>query len=176
MTSGCGRRPKGNPYAHLISGLKIIVDVNTLEVLEIEGHRRDYGLPRSMANTIRRYAAHRSAPSMQAAGDQPARRCLSSPSTIELRWQNWWMQLGFNYREGPVIYRGCLRQSGNQARCRTSRMSFAEMVVPYRDPGFDHYRRTAFDIGEWGLGYMVTSLELGCDCLGEMYLRRRGDA
>ena len=48
------------------------------------------------------------------------------------------------------------------------RMSFAEMVVPYRDASFDHYRRTAFDIGEWGLGFMTTSLELGCDCLGEI--------
>ena len=52
--------PKGNPYAHMVSGLKIIVDMNTLEVLEIEDHH-DYGLPRSTANTIRRYAAHRSA-------------------------------------------------------------------------------------------------------------------
>ena len=42
------------------------------------------------------------------------------------------------------------------------------MVVPYRDPCPDHHRRTAFDIGEWGLGYMTTSLELGCDCLGEI--------
>ena len=48
------------------------------------------------------------------------------------------------------------------------RLSFAEMVVPYRDPTPDHYRRTAFDIGEWGLGFMTTSLELGCDCLGEV--------
>jgi primary-amine oxidase len=32
------RDAEGNPYAHLISGLKIIVDVNTLEVLEIEDH------------------------------------------------------------------------------------------------------------------------------------------
>ena len=47
-------------------------------------------------------------------------------------------------------------------------MSFAEMVVPYRDSSFDHYRRTAYDIGEWGLGYMTQSLELGCDCLGEI--------
>jgi primary-amine oxidase len=29
----------------------------------------------------------------------------------------------------------------------------------------ESYRRTAFDSGEWGLGNMVTSLELGCDCL-----------
>jgi primary-amine oxidase len=48
------------------------------------------------------------------------------------------------------------------------RMSFAEMIVPYRDPTPDHNRRTAYDIGEWGLGYMTTSLELGCDCLGEI--------
>ena len=47
-------------------------------------------------------------------------------------------------------------------------MSFAEMVVPYRDSSFDHYRRTAYDIGEWGLGFTTTSLELGCDCLGEI--------
>ena len=42
------------------------------------------------------------------------------------------------------------------------------MMVPYRDSSEDHYRRTAFDIGEWGLGFMTTSLELGCDCLGEI--------
>jgi primary-amine oxidase len=36
--------PEGNPYAHPISGLKIIVDMNSLEVLEIEDHH-DYGLP-----------------------------------------------------------------------------------------------------------------------------------
>ena len=38
------------------------------------------------------------------------------------------------------------------ARRVAHRLSFAEMVVPYRDPTPDHYRRTAFDIGEWGLG------------------------
>ena len=48
------------------------------------------------------------------------------------------------------------------------RLSFAEMVVPYRDASPDHYRRTAFDIGEWGLGFMTTSLSLGCDCLGDI--------
>ena len=35
----------------------------------------------------------------------PSPRAPPSPSTgTELRWQNWSMRLGFNYREGPVIY------------------------------------------------------------------------
>ena len=85
----------------------------------------------------------------------------------ELRWQNWSMRLGFNYREGPVIYQVAYDDHGD-VRDVAYRMSFAEMVVPYRDSSYDHYRRTAYDIGEWGLGFMTTSLELGCDCLGEI--------
>jgi primary-amine oxidase len=73
------------------------------------------------------------------------------------------MRLGFNYREGPTIH-----QLSYDGRPVAYRMSLAEMIVPYRDPTVDHARRTAFDIGEWGLGYMTTSLELGCDCLGEI--------
>jgi primary-amine oxidase len=59
-------------------------------------------------------------------------------------------------------------EDGGRLRSVAHRLSFAEMVVPYRDPTPEHYRRTAFDIGEWGLGFMTTSLELGCDCLGEI--------
>jgi primary-amine oxidase len=59
-------------------------------------------------------------------------------------------------------------RDGTRLRPVAHRLSFAEMVVPYRDPSPDHYRRTAFDIGEWGLGFMTTSLSLGCDCLGEI--------
>ena len=40
------------------------------------------------------------------------------------------------------------------------------MVVPYGDPGPLHGWKNAFDVGEWGLGRMVNSLKLGCDCLG----------
>ena len=59
-------------------------------------------------------------------------------------------------------------RDGERWRSVAHRLSFAEMVVPYRDASPDHYRRTAFDIGEWGLGFMTTSLALGCDCLGEI--------
>jgi primary-amine oxidase len=158
--------PEGNPYAHPVSGLKIIVDMNTLEVLEIEDHH-DYGLPEVDGEYDPRVRG-----THQRTDLKPLE--ISQPEGVsfiidgnELRWQNWSLRLGFNFREGPVIYQVAFDDQGTR-RDVAYRMSFAEMVVPYRDPGFDHYRRTAFDIGEWGLGYMTTSLELGCDCLGEI--------
>jgi primary-amine oxidase len=158
--------PGGNPYAHPVSGLKIIVDLNTLEVLELDDHH-DYGFPEVAGEYDP--AASGIPPRSDLAPleiTQPRGVSFSLDGYL-LRWQNWSMRLGFNYREGPVIYQAAFDDHG-VAREVAYRMSFAEMVVPYRDPSFDHYRRTAFDIGEWGLGYMTTSLELGCDCLGEI--------
>ena len=42
------------------------------------------------------------------------------------------------------------------------------MVVPYGDPRPAYFRRNAFDVGEYGIGMLANSLELGCDCLGEI--------
>ncbi len=158
--------PQGNPYAHPVSGLKIIVDVNTMEVLQIDdGH--DRGFPEVDAEYV---------PELRG---EPERQDLKALDIVQpdgvsfdlegsrLRWQDWEFRLGFNYREGPVIYQVKFKD-GDEYRDVAYRMSLAEMIVPYRDSSFDHYRRTAFDIGEWGLGYMCTSLELGCDCLGEI--------
>ena len=43
--------------------------------------------------------------------------------------------------------------------------TWSSLVVDPRPP---YYRRNAFDIGEYGLGSLANSLELGCDCLGEI--------
>ena len=43
------------------------------------------------------------------------------------------------------------------------------MVVPYGDPTNDHYKKQVFDAGEVGIGRCANSLELGCDCLGEIH-------
>ena len=158
--------PKGNPYAHPVSGLKIIVDMNTLEVLEIEDHH-NYGLSEVDGEYDPRIRGTQQRTDLKTLEISQPEGVSFTVDGNELRWQNWSMRLGFNFREGPVIYQVAFDDQGTK-RDIAYRMSFAEMVVPYRDPGFDHYRRTAFDIGEWGLGYMTTSLELGCDCLGEI--------
>jgi primary-amine oxidase len=84
-----------------------------------------------------------------------------------LQWERWSLRVGFNGREGLVLHTVGW-DDGDQVRSVAHRLSFAEMVVPYRDPTTDHQRRTAFDVGEWGMGFMTTGLELGCDCLGQI--------
>jgi len=37
------------------------------------------------------------------------------------------------------------------------------------NPEHPHQRKHAFDIGEYGAGYMTNSLTLGCDCKGSIH-------
>ncbi|WP_027862370.1 primary-amine oxidase [Marmoricola sp. URHB0036] len=157
--------PDGNLYAHPVSGLKVVVDVNTLELLELENDH-DHGQPLVDAEYVPGPWTGEQREVAPLHITQPDGVSFTVEGT-ELSWQNWTMRIGFNYREGPVIYQVAYDDHGTRREI-AYRMSFTEMVVPYRDASFDHYRRTAFDIGEWGLGFMTTSLELGCDCLGEI--------
>jgi primary-amine oxidase len=156
-----------SPYANPVSGLHFIVDLNRMELLEIEDtHRVDE--PDTMGEYVPRLV-----PGLRLRDDvapleisQPEGASFTLDGNL-LRWQKWSLRVGFNHREGMVLHTVGY-DDGGRTRPVAHRLSFAEMVVPYRDPTPDHYRRTAFDIGEWGLGFMTTSLALGCDCLGEI--------
>jgi primary-amine oxidase len=156
-----------SPYANPVTGLHFIVDLNRMELLEVEDtHRVDE--PRTMGE----YVPHL-VPGLKLRDDIKALEIVQPEGasfTIDgnlVRWQKWSLRVGFNHREGMVLHT-LGYEDGGRVRPVAHRLSFAEMVVPYRDPTTDHYRRTAFDVGEWGLGFMTTSLERGCDCLGEI--------
>jgi primary-amine oxidase len=163
--------PDANPYGHHVTGLHPVVDLNRMTLLELEdgvdGGKNAAAAPPDVMGEYR--------PALLPMPLRPVKPLqVSQPDGVSftlsgrrLRWQNWEMRLGFNHREGLVLHTVGFRHAG-RLRPVAHRLSFAEMVVPYRDPTPDHYRRTAFDIGEWGLGFMTTSLELGCDCLGEI--------
>jgi primary-amine oxidase len=157
----------GNPYAHSVSGMHPIVDLNRMELLELEDDPGAAGeAPQVMGEYLPKLIPMplREVPPLQI--NQPDGVAFTLDGRL-LCWQNWEMRLGFNYREGLVLHTVGFHDNG-RLRPVAHRLSFAEMIVPYRDATPDHYRRTAFDIGEWGLGFMTTSLELGCDCLGEI--------
>jgi primary-amine oxidase len=79
-----------------------------------------------------------------------------------LRWQDWELRVGFDGREGLTLH-----EISIAGRPLIYRASIAEMVVPYGDPKF-RYWQTYFDSGEFLVGVYANSLELGCDCLGEI--------
>jgi primary-amine oxidase len=158
----------GNPYAHHITGLHPVVDLNRMALLELEDELAEGGSEQPIVSgeylpELAQVAVREVSP-LQVI--QPAGVSFTLHDRL-LRWQNWELRIGFNSREGLVLHTVGFRDAG-RLRPIAHRMSFAEMIVPYRDATPDHYRRTAFDIGEWGLGFMTTSLERGCDCLGEI--------
>jgi primary-amine oxidase len=79
-----------------------------------------------------------------------------------LRWQGWSLRVGFDLREGLTLH-----QVELDGRPVVYRASVPEMVVPYGDPRF-RFWQAYFDTGEYLVGKWVNSLELGCDCLGEI--------
>jgi primary-amine oxidase len=157
----------GNPYAHHVTGLHPVVDLNRMDLVELEDSgSTGADRPEVMGEYLARLIPMPEREVRPLHVKQPDGVSFTLDGRL-LRWQNWELRLGFNYREGLVLHTVGFRDAG-QLRPIAHRLSFAEMIVPYRDATPDHYRRTAFDIGEWGLGYMTTSLELGCDCLGEI--------
>ncbi|GAC67993.1 primary-amine oxidase [Gordonia soli] len=192
------KAPGANPYATPVAGLHCVIDVNSMELLRIEDAAGSgasgadvtaagsgasgadvtaagsgaFDQPEVMGEYVPRHIPQRIRDTFTREPLKPLE--ITQPEgpsfTLEgnlLRWQNWSLRVGFNHREGMTLHT-VTYEDGGRTRSVAHRLSFAEMVVPYRDHCEDHYRRTAFDIGEWGLGFMTTSLELGCDCLGEI--------
>ncbi len=160
----------GNQYANPVSGLHCVIDLSTMELLDIEDDGSN-----ERPNVMGEYVPSM-VPERLRASTRPPLKPLhivqpEGPSFEidgnKLTWQNWSLRVGFNHREGMTLHAITYDDAG-RVRKIANKLSFAEMVVPYRDTSVDHFRRTAFDIGEWGLGFMTTSLKLGCDCLGEI--------
>jgi primary-amine oxidase len=158
-------RPDDNPYAKPIDGLTAIVDLDDMTVLRVE----DQGvvpLPPGSGP----YAADRVGPLRETLKPleivQPHGPSFQVDGW-EVRWERWRFRLGFTAREGLVLHTVGYDDQG-KVRPVIWRASVAELFIPYADPRPFLSWRNAFDIGEYGIGIMANSLELGCDCLGEI--------
>ncbi|MCW2733552.1 MAG: copper-containing amine oxidase [Mycobacterium sp.] len=85
----------------------------------------------------------------------------------EISWADWKFRFAFDVREGLTLHQLSFTDGGVQ-RPVVYRASIAEMVVPYADPSPVRYWQNYFDQGEYLFGRYTNSLELGCDCLGEI--------
>lgn len=154
-----------NGYARPLDGVIVVVDLNTMQVLRIE----DYGvtpLPPESGNWHRSYQKETRRDLKPLQISQPDGPSFTV-NGYEVSWQKWNFRIGFTPREGLVLHKLSYQDHG-RTRPVMSRASVCEMVVPYGDPAEKYFRKNAFDIGEYGIGLMANSLELGCDCLGHI--------
>ncbi len=97
-----------------------------------------------------------------------------------IKWQKWSFRVGFNQREGMVLYnvsRSFHLMNRHHLFCQVRydsrslffRLSLADMNIPYADPRPPFNRKAAFDLGDTGAGIMANNLKLGCDCLGSIH-------
>ena len=75
-----------------------------------------------------------------------------------VHWDDWKFHLRHDKRLGPII---SLATFKNQSVAY--RLSLSEMFVPYMDPSKDWSYRSYMDIGEYGFGFLSTSLTKGAD-------------
>ncbi len=153
---------KDNGYARPL-GIIPIVDLNKMQVIRIEEYTEAGIAPKSANYTSDRVGPIRG-------GLKPVE--ITQPEgpsfTVdghEVSWQKWNLRIGFNSREGLVIHTVSYEDQGVK-RPILYRAALSEMVVPYGDPGPSQNRKNAFDSGEYGIGQLANSLELGCDCVG----------
>jgi primary-amine oxidase len=159
--------PLANAYSSPIEHLRASVDLDTGEVIDVLDH--DPIVPISTAD-----GDYETEEAVGGWRDDVAPLEIVQPEgpgfTIEghvLRWQDWRLHVAPHPVDGLVL--SDLRfRDGDEERQVLYRASLSEMVVPYGDPHDGFYWRTYFDGGEYGMGRLANSLELGCDCLGEI--------
>jgi primary-amine oxidase len=158
--------PGDNGYAHPVEGVIPVVDLNKMELVRIE----DNGIipiPSEAGNYITELTGPLRTDLKPLEITQPEGPSFTVTGH-EVRWQKWRFRVGFTTREGLVLHTLGYEDKG-KLRSIIYRASLSEMVVPYGDPSVNHFRKNAFDVGEYGIGSLANSLKLGCDCLGYIH-------
>jgi primary-amine oxidase len=167
--------PEDNGYARPVEGLVVRFDLDTMQVVDVEDHGIVPLPPNSGNYTVEGLSAEGNTPCFPQGPRQDLRPIeITQPEGAsfhvdghEVRWQKWRFRVGFTPREGLVLYT-IGYEDGGRLRPIIYRASLAEMFIPYGDPRPTHHRKNVFDMGEYGVGLLANSLELGCDCLGEI--------
>ncbi len=158
--------PEDSAWAHPVDGLVAYVDttnrsvdqvydIENVPVPEVNGNFTDPDVTGPMRTTQKPINI-----------TQPEGPSFTMDGS-HMEWEKWNLDVGFDVREGVVLKNLSFRD-GDRNRPIINRASIAEMVVPYGDPSPVRSWQNYFDTGEYLVGRYANSLELGCDCLGEI--------
>lgn len=147
-----------NFYARPIEGVLVTVDLNQGEVVGFV----DTGIV-----TIPDVNAGLDEASIGELREPPKPLVIQQPEGTsfeidgnEISWQNWLFRYSIQPREGLVLYQVSYDDQGEQ-RPILYRASLSELAVPYADTSENWQFRNALDVGEYNLGRLSNTLELG---------------
>jgi len=168
-------KPDDNGYARPVEGLIVVVDVDRMEVVDVQDHGV-VSLPAQPGNYMPELMVEQgNRPEFDRLRDGAKPIEITQPEgasfTVDghqVSWQKWRLDVGFSPREGLVLHQISYDDKGRQ-RPIVYRASLSEMYIPYGDPAPTHRFKNVFDEGEYGVGFLLNPLELGCDCLGEIF-------
>jgi primary-amine oxidase len=154
---------RDHPWAHPIDGLVAyvdltarsvdrVIDTGVVPVPDVTGNYDDPAVQGPPLDSLRPIEI-----------TQPEGRSFTVEGN-RVKWGRWDLRYGFNEREGLTLH-----QVSFDGRPIVYRASVAEMVVPYADPAPVRFWQNYFDCGEYMFGRYSDSLELGCDCLGDIH-------
>lgn len=159
--------PEDSAWAHPVDGLVAYVDIVSKTVDQVldfgpvavpaeHGNYTDPELTGPLRETQKPISI-----------TQPEGPSFTVSGGNHIEWEKWSFDVGFDVREGVVLHNIAF-QDGDRKRSIIRRASIAEMVVPYGDPSPVRSWQNYFDTGEYLVGQYANSLELGCDCLGDI--------
>ncbi len=151
-----------NPHmARPIEGVMGVVDTETGEVLDVLD-RETVNLPPAPADYGEALPKPRpeTKPIAMVAPDGPN---IELDGNLEIKWDRWSMHARADKRAGVIL--SLVRfDDGKKLRDIAYQMNVSEMFVPYMSPDPTWSYRTFMDAGEFGLGYLMSSLKPGVDC------------
>jgi primary-amine oxidase len=154
---------RDHPWAHPVDGLVAYVDLTDRRVTRII----DVDTPPVPATSGNFDDPQVQGPPLDSLKPIEITQPEGRSFTVEdgrVRWGKWDLRIGFNEREGLTLH-----QIAFDGRPVCYRASIAEMVVPYADPAPTRFWQNYFDCGEYMFARYADSLQLGCDCLGDIH-------
>ena len=148
-----------NFYGRPIEGVGVLVDMNAEKVVEFV----DTGivpLPPASQELDEKSTGVRTAPQSLAIAQPDGVSFRMSGQ--EISWQKWRFRYTMHPREGLVLHMVGYEDDG-RLRPILYRASLSEMAVPYGDPDRNWRWRSAFDVGEYGMGRLASPIEANTD-------------